>query len=61
MSMILTNSRVANQIDELELRARKGDPWAQDELQKRSMQFARTMVSDSKLGADMQVRKELIK
>lgn len=61
MSMILTSSRVANQIDELELRARKGDPWAQDELQKRSMQFARVMVSDSKLGADMQVRKELIK
>lgn len=61
MTTILTNPRVANQIDELELRARRGDPWAQAELQKRCMQFSVAMMEDSKLGADMTNRKELLK
>lgn len=58
--MILTNPEAAKQMDELEIRARKGDPWAQAELSKRSMQFANAMMADVTVGADMQTRKELL-
>lgn len=58
--MILTNPEVAKQMDELEIRARKGDPWAQAELSKRSMQFANAMMSDVTIGADMSDRKDML-
>lgn len=60
MSVILTNPEVAKQMDELEIRARKGDPWAQNELSKRSMQFANAMMNDVSAGADMLNRKEML-
>lgn len=58
MSSILTNPKVALTMDELELRARKGDPWAQQELFKRSMQFAAVVMDEVKQGADMINRNE---
>ena len=61
MSSILTNARAAQQMSELEIRARQGDKAAQDEMQKRCMQFANTVMSDVKAGADMVDRKELMK
>lgn len=61
MSNILTNSKVAESMDNLELRARKGDPWAQAELQSRCMQFANFVMDDVRQGADMQERSKLLK
>lgn len=61
MSSILTNPRVAADMSELELRARKGDPWAQAELTKQCWIFAGSMADESKAGADAQVRKEQLK
>ncbi|QHJ81827.1 MAG: hypothetical protein [Caudoviricetes sp.] len=61
MSNILTNSKVANTMSDLELRARQGDPWAQKELQRQSMSFAIAMTADSKSGADMKERKKLLR
>lgn len=58
---ILTNPRVAGSMSELELRARKGDPWAQAELTKQCWNFAGAMADESKAGADAQVRKEQLK
>lgn len=61
MSSILTNARAAQYMSQLEIRARQGDEAAQDEMQKRCMQFANTVMSDVKTGADMVDRKELMK
>lgn len=58
MSRIITNPKVALTMDELELRARKGDPWAQQEIFKRSMQFASVVMDEVKQGADMVNRNE---
>ncbi len=58
---ILTNPRVAGSMSELELRARKGDHWAQAELTKQCWNFAGAMADESKAGADAQVRKEQLK
>lgn len=60
MSSILTNPRVGHDMSELELRARRGDPWAQAELSKQCMQFANHMMLDTKLGADSIDRKEML-
>ena len=59
MTSILTNSKVANTMSALELRARQGDPWAQQQLQRQCMEFAVAMTTDSKAGADMTDRKNL--
>lgn len=61
MSNILTNTKVAADMSELELRARKGDVFAQNEIQKRCMQFSSIMMSDMKDGADMKDRKGQLK
>lgn len=61
MSIILTNTKVASDMSELEIRARKGDIFAQDEIQKRCMNFSRVMMSDMKDGADMKDRKGQLK
>lgn len=61
MSSILTNARAAQQMSDLEIRARKGDVAAQDEMQKRCMQFANVVMSDVKAGADMVDRNSLMK
>lgn len=37
---LLTNSRVGASMSDLELRARRGDPWAQDELERQAFQAA---------------------
>lgn len=61
MSSILTNPRVALTMDELELRARAGDPWAQNEFTQRCKEFAVAVMDDTAAGADMQERKKLIR
>lgn len=60
MSSILTNTKVANEMSELELRARKGDPFAQRQLQRQCMGFAQVIMTDMKAGADLQNRKDMI-
>lgn len=57
---VLTNIKVAQQMDALEIAARKGNPWAQQELFRRSMQFAEVVMTDVKAGADLQNRKEML-
>ena len=61
MSAILTNPRVALTMDELELRARAGDPWAQNEFTQRCKQFAVHVMDDTKAGMDMHERKKAIR
>lgn len=61
MSIILTNPKVAHDLSELELRARKGDVFAQNEIQKRCMNFSSVMMSDMKDGAEMKDRKSQLK
>lgn len=58
---ILTNPKVAATMSELELRARAGDPWAQQQLQQQCMGFATAVMDDVRDGADMTDRKQLIK
>ena len=58
---ILTNPRVAWSMDELELLARQGDPWAQAELERQCHQFAQMVQADERLGADLQERNKLLK
>lgn len=61
MSSILTNPRVALTMDDLELRARAGDPWAQAEFSKRCKEFAVHVMEDTAAGADMHERKKLVR
>lgn len=61
MSIILTNTKVASDMSELEIRARKGDIFAQNEIQKRCMSFSCVMMGDMKEGADMKDRKGQLK
>lgn len=57
---ILTNPRVGMDMRTLELLARRGDPWAQAELERQSFEFARAVHSDSKMGMDLQERNKLL-
>lgn len=57
---ILTNPHVGKSMRTLELLARRGDPWAQAELERQCFDFARAVHSDSKMGMDLQERSKLI-
>ncbi|UJH95857.1 hypothetical protein [Pantoea phage Nufs112] len=57
---ILTNPRVGMDMRTLELLARRGDPWAQAELERQCFEFARAVHSDSKMGMDLQERNKLL-
>lgn len=59
--MILTNSYAANQMSDLEILARLGDPVAQLILQKQSMGFATSIMEEVHDGADMKIREEQLK
>lgn len=61
MVSILTNSRVAATMSELELRARAGDLVAQELLEKECSNFSKLVLSDAKMGMDMQERNKLLR
>lgn len=58
---ILTNPNVGLRMSELEVMARRGDPWAQRQLTKAAMGFAVNVIDDVRAGADMVDRKDLMK
>lgn len=58
---ILTNPHVGKDMSTLELLARRGDPWAQYEIERQSRSFAEHVMMDAKMGMDLQERNKLIK
>lgn len=60
MSGILTNPHVGKDMRTLELLARRGDPWAQHEIERQCRQFAEHVLADSSMGLDTKERSKLI-
>lgn len=60
MSGILTNPHVGKDMRTLELLARRGDPWAQYEIERQSRDFAEHVLSDERMGLDLKERNKLI-